>query len=90
MTSQALSLIEDLAYQRISRYNKPVKTKHLARSLNVSRPELVKALNSLKDKGLVLWFAPARSKDIPYGWKKTIHFDPLLSEIVLNGFIIKK
>jgi len=83
--------LEALTMAKLSRINKPVKTKHLARSLGVSRPEIVQALNALKSQGLILWMPPSKTSETrSFGWKKAIYFDPILSEIIINGFIIRK
>ena len=63
---------DDLAVlNRIRKYNKPVKTKHLAPRVNMDRPKLVSVLNKLKKLGLVGWHIPKPQDDKQYyGWVK--------------------
>lgn len=59
-----------LVLTKLKRYNKPVKTKHLAGKLKVTRPDLVMSLNKLQDQGLIYYHAPHKDDDkLFYGWK---------------------
>ena len=54
---------------RLDKYNKPVKTKHLAKRLKVDSTELMVIINKLRGKGKVD-FKPQTDKfsDEPFGW----------------------
>lgn len=60
---------EDEVLARLEKYRKPVKTKFLAKRLNVDSTEIMVTINKLKEKGLVA-FLPQTDKfsDEPFGW----------------------
>jgi len=64
-------VIDVAVLERLGNYTKPVKTKHLAPRLGLSRPGLVKILNRLAKRGLIKWHVPKRNDEKQtYGWIK--------------------
>jgi len=79
MVAQVLSMkrsaIEDLIIQKLERYTRPVKTKHLADRLHIERSDLVAMLNNLRLHGFIQYVKEINPNqdsrgrdDLSYGW----------------------
>jgi predicted transcriptional regulator len=75
LTLKTRSAFEDLILQKLTGYNRPVKTKHLADRLNIERADLVASLNRLRQGGLIYYTKEPNKKtdsrgrdDLSYGW----------------------
>jgi len=77
--SQVLTLNDPVLQNRILTklrgYGKPVKTKHLAKRLNIERADLVASLNQLRSKGAIAYIKTVNDlqdsrgrEDISFGW----------------------
>ncbi len=66
-----LSELEKQTLVKINRYNKPVKTKHMATRLKVDRPTMAQILNVLRDRNKIKWHNPQPGDEDRYmGWIK--------------------
>lgn len=71
MISKPTDNFEAIVLASILKYRKPVKTKHLARKLNMNRIELVSILNILNKQNLICFQkVTMKNDDIVYGWIK--------------------
>ena len=77
LTVKNNSELEELILKKLSGYNRPVKTKHLAERLQVERADLVGSLNGLRQKGLINYTKEINPKEdhrgrenLSYGWVK--------------------
>lgn len=65
-------MLETVTLAKINRYNKPVKTKHLAKRLGVDRPTMATVLNILADRDQIHWHSPKPGDEKKYmGWVKS-------------------
>lgn len=76
-------MIQALVMKRLSKYNKPVKTKHLAERLNLDRTEITKTLNQLSTQNKITYVQSKKGSEEKFvGW---ISVDKLQQKPIFLG-----